>query len=164
MTLLLLTPPTPTGDGCSAYRTAAQLAYCGTRGYEASCDACCACAGQPNCPGPSTPAPAATPHGGLWAFATQVSARDSCEAGRTCKQGAEAELQAELQAGGEAAEEAAVACPAQGERAGVLAEPLNLATSMAGVLAGAMLLAPGRFVCCGVDPRAREPVADYPPE
>ena len=72
-------------------------------------------------------------------------------------------MQAELQAGGEAAEEAAVVCPAQGERVSVLAEPLNLATSMASVLAGAMLLAPGRFVCCGVDPRAREPVADYPP-
>ena len=146
MTLPLLTPPTPTGDGCSAYRTAAQLAYCGTRGYEASCDACCACAGQPNCP---------TPHGGLWAFATQVSARDSCEAGRTLQP---------CEAGGEAAEGAAVECPAQGERASVLAEPLNLATSMAGVLAGAMLLAPRRFVCCGVDPRAREPVADYPPD
>ena len=51
-----------------------------------------------------------------------------------------------------------VVCPAPWERVSLLAEPLNLGTSVASVLAGAMLLAPSRFACCGVDPRASEPV------
>ena len=51
-----------------------------------------------------------------------------------------------------------VVCPAPWERVSLLAEPLNLGTSVASVLAGAVLLAPSRFVCCGVDPRASEPV------
>ena len=49
-------------------------------------------------------------------------------------------------------------CPAPWERVSLRAEPLNLGTSAAGVLAGAMLLAPSRFACCGVDPHAAEPV------
>ena len=54
-------------------------------------------------------------------------------------------------------------CPAPWERVSLRAEPINLGTSAAGVLAGAMLLAPSRFACCGVDPHASEPVHAPPP-